>query len=184
MLRLRILFCFLIFLAVFSLIAIMGSVMETPFYLTRSMKINVSYLMPQGWAFFTRDSREPRLFVYKFSDQMKLERINVPGSSAKYLFGLDRYGRKISSEYVPLISKIDSLRWMYADFDLDTIAKRSMRGAAIVVANDAIKPQCCGEIIIVKANIIPWAYSHFDNIKMPAKFIKLYVNCPNNKKKF
>lgn len=155
--------------------------MQTPFYIFRKVRLNVGYVMPQGWAFFTRNAREPRVYVYTLNKDRHLQRLNVPGSSARYLFGLDRHGRKVPAEYLSMMAVLDSTKWENGRFDITEISKFSLKKSSIEISNNAIKPTCCGEIILVKTNAVPWAWSQFNNVKMPAKMIKLYVRCPKAK---
>lgn len=181
MLRLKIILVLLLTLSVVILAAIIGSSIQTPFYILRKVKSNVSYFMPQGWAFFTRDARETRVYAYTLDKHRQLKRLNIPGSSARYLFGLDRHGRKVPVEYLSMIKVIDSTKWVNGHFDSNEILKFSLNGKSIQMTNNAIQPTCCGEVILVKTSAIPWAWSKFDNIKMSAKMLKLYVHCPKIK---
>lgn len=177
--RLKIIFWALVIFSSTMLYSIMGSSLQTPFYINKLIKLNISYFLPQGWAFFTRDAREEKVFAFKRQLNGKLTKLSPPSASYIYLFGLNREGRKLSSEYLSLLSQIDRISWISCNYDLDEIAIQSHKIKPISLKSDTHISKCCGEIIFVKTRLKPWAWNKFESIEMPAKFIRLYVSCSN-----
>lgn len=177
--RTKLLFYFLACSTGVVLFSIMGTSLQTPFYINKVLKMNVSYIIPQGWAFFTKDARQEKLLAYKREANGKLTSLTPPGGSVKYLFGLNREGRRIPLEYKILLKDIDSLSWIDTDYDLTLIAKKSLNTPMVKAVNEAYHAQSCGEIIFVRTCTIPWAWSKLGTIKMPSKYVRLIINCKN-----
>jgi antimicrobial peptide system SdpA family protein len=169
----------LVITSLVALFFLLITILPSPFYMRTAIKQNVSFLFPQGWAFFTRDAREEKLYAYKRSAKGNLETLSPPGSSYKFYFGLNREGRKIPIEYGQILQQVDSTLWSDAPFDLNNISKLTRQCKAVSVKNYNHKALACGEIIIVKTHVIPRAWSKFRNVKMPSKYVKVYVDCPN-----
>ncbi|MBE9601877.1 hypothetical protein [Pedobacter sp. MC2016-24] len=71
----------------------MGSTLPNPFYISRLLKGNIAYILPQGWTFFTRNAREEKLFIFERENNGSLSQVDLRASSYVYCFGLDRTGR-------------------------------------------------------------------------------------------
>jgi len=174
--RLKFIFYLLVILTIFSLFSIVKSAVGGPFYVAKSLKSNVSYMLPQGWAFFTRDAREEKLYAFAKDNNGNYIQ-DQPGGSAIYLFGLDRSGRKIQMEYSRLLNQVDSTEWTEAKFDLKAIATELKSKKIIRVKNLYNKNGICGEMLFIHAKIKPWAWSAYDSVKVDAKYLRIYVNC-------
>lgn len=178
-LRIKILFYSLVIFTGMIIFSIMGTSLQTPFYLSKYLKMNTSYFLPQGWAFFTRDAREEKLLVFKRESNGSLSPLAPPGGNYIYAFGLNREGRKIPMEYKILLKNIDSIAWQNIDYDLSLIAKKSLNTPIIKAINKGYQAKSCGEVIFVKTHTIPWAWSTFKTIKMPSKYVRLIIDCKN-----
>ena len=87
-------------------------------------------LIPQGWAFFTRDPREAQVLIYEIGKNNALTNLEQKHSSYKNLFGLSRKSSKIMIELQLIKNKLsDSLyqntKWNYQDNFYTTIPDKS-----------------------------------------------------------
>jgi len=177
--RSRLLFVFLLLgifgIGMISVVAV-GS-LDTTLGLPLSVKLNVNYFSPQGWAFFTRDAREDKVIFLKYGQSAKLDRVQRAIFSPEYCFGLNRQVRKISLEYSLFTTQMDSLRWIDFAGNVDSLSRFTRTLSPIEIENRSLSPNLCGEIIVVKAKIKPWAWARFPSVNMPSKIMKLYVTC-------
>ncbi|ASW74680.2 hypothetical protein IQ37_18060 [Chryseobacterium piperi] len=132
---------------------------------------------PQGWAFFTRDSREEQVYIYRIENN-KLMKIDQRHADIKNYIGLSRKVSKLGLEADVLTNLIDkknfsATTWNYNENLLGEIPKRF-----IEIKNPIETPVLCGDYVIVYHSIVPWAWSKSKKkIKMPARVIKLKVKC-------
>ncbi|ASZ11346.1 SdpA family antimicrobial peptide system protein [Chitinophaga pendula] len=148
---------------------------HSPISFGRISRINTISLVPEGWAFFTRDAREDMIIVYKKNSAGIWEQVNVPGASARYLFGLDRKGRAIGVELAMLQAAITDSIWqasrepLTAHFQHDTLPVQLLK-------NNAAQPLCLGDIIVQVTPPVPWAWARNNKkVIMPYKIARLYV---------
>lgn len=147
----------------------------SPISFGRISRINTISLVPEGWAFFTRDAREDVIIVYKKTPTGIWEQVNVPGASARYLFGLDRKGRAIGVELAMLKAAIADSTWhssrrpLSAHFQRDTLPVQHLK-------NNAAQPLCLGDIIVQVTPPVPWSWArNHSKVIMPYKIARLYV---------
>ncbi|RAJ19751.1 SdpA family antimicrobial peptide system protein [Pedobacter cryoconitis] len=155
----RSVFGILILLGGLAIYSIMGSSMQSPFYISKWIKLNVSYFLPQGWAFFSKDAREEKIFAFKRRKDGSLERLSPSAASYRYLFGLNRIVRRLPMEYQFLLSQTDSASWIPSNYNIVEIGENSRTKKIVFKKNIFYKGICCGEIILIKARITPWAWS-------------------------
>ncbi len=148
---------------------------QSPFNLGSRVKRNVFYFLPQGWAFFTRNAREEKLWIYSRLNDGTLELVYPPGGSYKYIFGLDRTGRKLPSLYIKLLKVVDSAKWTASSGDLNLIARQSKEIPFLYIkcAKNAIYNK--GELLFVQSPIVPWAWSKMKTVAMPSKYVRIYI---------
>lgn len=175
-LGLSLIFIALVFFTGAILYCVVITSLQTPFNLSATLKRNTFYFLPQGWAFFTRDAREEKLWAYKRAQDGSLVPLNPPGGSFIYLFGINRGGRKLSSDYSRLLAGIDSTSWNHVAFDLSLIARESVRKRIFHTNNKDYTSKAKGEIVFVKKRLIPWAWSRFKSVKMPSKYVRIFVD--------
>lgn len=106
--------------------------------------------LPQGFAFFTREPKEPNIFIYKIENEREVKRmINKSSLSADALLGLNRNNRRTEIEFQYPISKI--YRWhksiVESENYIDTIYFK-------IKEINTVK----GKFLFVKERRIPWAW--------------------------
>jgi len=176
--RLRVIFLSLFIASITTLFIVIAGSLETPISLPFGIKLNVNYLAPQGWAFFTRDAREEKVILLAYGRSGKLEKIQHAGFHSDYSFGLNRQARKIQMEYSIVTTQMDSLQWIPFKGSIDSLSRFAITLPARNADSKSFDPKLCGEVIVVKTKIIPWAWAKFDSVYMPSKVMKLYVICP------
>ncbi len=147
-------------------------------YIPENGKIN-KVLLPQGWAFFTRNPREDRVMFYTYeNDEWSDLYFLKQNSKHSNLFGLNRKARAQQIELGLLISNtLKSSSWR------DTTAGTNINNILplkepLIVVNESINPTICGETLLIKEEVIPWAWSKDkDSILPPFKFIHIFSKC-------
>ncbi len=155
------------------LVFLIFSSFRSPISPPLTQQMAVTKILPEGWGFFTRDAREPMTKFYTVSGSYFKEK-NLSCSGRKYYYGLSRNCRyeyaevdylsslKPDSTYTQGIGKLS--KFNIAGIVPDTVVNR--------FSNHKIK----GEILIVKQDRLPWAWSESYQItEMPFKYKLLYV---------
>lgn len=162
--------------AVALLIVLSGSMPENPLPSSLKLQQNLIVLFPQGWAFFTRDPREPTEQVYRRSAG-GLREVSYANSSARNFFGLRRDARAVHVELVHLLSRTPIHRWQPCDNRTPQCAKE-VAESPVVLSNDTPLQQLCGDLIVVRRPPVPWAWSRARRtIHMPGSVLSLRVRC-------
>lgn len=136
----------------------------------------VNSLAPQGWAFFTRDPREPQMHVLELRDEQWLPLPGFRVSSRENSFGTSRRARKLGVEYGMLFNAVTKDQWRDCKDDvsdcLDVIDE------TIELDTPSPAPAICGDIALVSQPAVPWAWARSAKpISMPSRIAKLRVTC-------
>ncbi|UCJ08207.1 SdpA family antimicrobial peptide system protein [Chitinophaga pendula] len=180
--RLRLMLLFLVASLLFVLYFVaLASLPNNPVALKSNSRFHVISFLPEGWAFFTRNAREDVLYVYKKQPDGHWELVNVPGSSLRFIFGLNRKGRAIGPEIAVLLRQLNDEDWLESRYPVSSFFKTDTLRPHIV-NNTAPDPACSGDLIFQLTPPIPWAWAGSGKeIIMPYKIIRLYVKPANNK---
>lgn len=148
---------------------------NNPINLPLKGKLNLGYLTPQGWAFFTKNPREEMLYVYvRKNNTWKLA--TLPNTS--FYFGAGRDMRTEGAELDHLLKKVYSKRWIdyTKHFDPDGVEELK----SVNVINDYLTPTICGDILVRAEAPIPWAWSNNEKtVNMPFRLVRLNIVCNN-----
>jgi len=140
-------------------------------------------VFPQGWGFFTRNPRESLTKCYVFNDTFK--DIITQCSSSKFIFGLDRTCRAKHAELEVLLSQVEDSLWKKKIIQKDSLSKVFSNEKVLdTVFNVFHSPSVFGQVILVKEDRLPWAWSQKKFlINPPIKYAKVFVakNQPINK---
>lgn len=135
----------------------------------------INALLPEGWAFFTRNPREETVKIYSIGDDGIKEK-SIKSSDPSQFFGTKRDNRLIISKIDIITANInDDMYYQYRgalnNIILDSISEYSV----------PIKEPClCGNYLISKGSPIPWSwYSSTLNeeINVSNKFILINFKC-------
>lgn len=171
--------CFILF--IYTFFTLILNFTQNPIKITNSVNTKLSTLTPQGWAFFTRSPREAQIIIYSVADDGSFSKYQHKHSSLNNLFGLNRKSSKVLGELQMIKSNVaDSLfencKWNYQKLRAFKIPKSTH-----TIKNIIDEPILCGEFIIIFQKPIPWAWSKsIDRIEMPAKIIRLNIDCELN----
>jgi antimicrobial peptide system SdpA family protein len=136
----------------------------------------VTAIVPQGWAFFTRDPQEASWLVYR-PDGDRWVRALGTNSDAQYLFGLDRTQRAQEMELQSLLGQVPSSAWVSGRSKVSGPSAGEIR-RVVAVNNTAPRPSICGEVAVHKRETIPWAWSRSRaTIAMPSTTARMHVRC-------
>jgi antimicrobial peptide system SdpA family protein len=166
---------FKIFVAVFwcvilTVVAI-GSVKSNPLSFNPESKATLTFLLPQGWSFFTRSPRENKIFIYKWKNN-KFQKVDFVKNRFHNYLGLNRAGRSRNQEMAFLVKQIKGSSWKSCRWCLDL----SLRPTAI--KNKALRPAFCGKYRVVLKKLPPWAWGKSGKeIMMPGSAADMEVNC-------
>src|SRR6266849_1616457 len=108
-----------------------STIPDSPLSASLRHRVSVVAVMPEGWAFFTRNPREAFTQAYKRAADGTWERIGEPNFSKRHWFGLDRTGRLITNELGALLSGIASERWTECSGPVGQCMERLMPEATV-----------------------------------------------------
>lgn len=153
-----------------------------PFNPTRAkadVRKAVFTFLPQGWAFFTRSPREAQVVLYGVSDA-ELTPITHKHTSYSNFFGLSRRSTRIMYELQYFKQTIPDSAYINTEWNYQRDLYGDIPQESVVIENDYQDPVLCGEYLLVFQEQVPWAWlGSIDEIKMPAKAIKLSIQCQN-----
>lgn len=142
---------------------------------------DVRIIVPEGWGFFTRDPREPRIVPYTLNPQGEWQNANLgPHSQGRWIFGFDRRSRAQGVEIGTLFGDVPEAGWTECGDDAEPLDPPTCLDLAepISVHNPSESPSLCGTVALVAQEPIPWAWRDaIDTIEMPSRVLLLDVAC-------
>jgi antimicrobial peptide system SdpA family protein len=146
--------------------------LEVPF----QPKFLLQQLMPQGWAFFTRDPREERLHVYAETARGWVSADPGPHASWQYAMGFDRRPRVHGVELALLLAQFRQAAWQ--ECKQNPVTCLATVETAAMVVNTSPQPAFCGPLGIVRQVPVPWAWARATKpVTMPSQILKVDVQC-------
>jgi len=145
-------------------------------FLTVRQTLAFANVLPEGFAFFTKDPREQNPFLYKISEGDSLIMITKPNSSPENLFGLSRRQRALYVELgsiIPLISTKD--RTTCATSFRDCITNDPVK--TVRIENRAPQALLCGSYYLKMIEPVPWAWHKAFKGEMPMTIVRLELLC-------
>jgi antimicrobial peptide system SdpA family protein len=163
------------FLLVFY--ALHGSMGFNAVRLPLEEQVHTQRWLPQGWAFFTRDPSEARLFAYgRDNDGRWRSRLITPHGRPQNAFGMDRASRAQGVEVGQLYERLRASAFKPCIGALSACLEKLE--ASVRLDNSLPKKTLCGTIAIVKRQPLPWAWSSWEKkTQMPATAARLEVQC-------
>lgn len=149
---------------------------ESPFWEMSKLRNQVVYLMPQGWAFFTRDPQEATDSVYEHgsAEWRKVAEFRARSRSIGELF---QRARIIHVELAHVLTQVRSNEWTQC---VDGVASCTARGSHshVVVENRSSFRNLCGSYLVERQPPVPWAWSSSRlELYMPSRIVQLDVRC-------
>lgn len=141
-------------------------------------------LLPEGWAFFTRNPREPWLHFYTF-DEGQHEYVEItapPLADVRNAFGLRRGTRRQGVESGLVMAALSEDSW--TPCSLPEIKRcLSETKPVLTMENPSPMPSLCGEIGVVSYSAVPFAWVRdtpheaLRNFAVPTRFAKVVLSC-------
>jgi sporulation delaying protein A len=137
---------------------------------------DLPYVVPEGWAFFTRDAREERILLFRRAVDGWHPANLGPHAEARNIFGLDRASRAQGVELALLISGVGAEDWTSCEMaPIDCVAHAAF---ARSVDNVSPRPSLCGDVGVALQEPVPWVWaSAGGSVTMPSRVIRLSVAC-------
>ncbi|WP_030564843.1 SdpA family antimicrobial peptide system protein [Streptomyces aureocirculatus] len=164
--------------------AVPGSAMSLP----GQQRKHVQTVLPEGWAFFTRDAREKDLYAWKYRDGSGWGQAGNRHHQASpvNLFGVRRSrnsdGIEMGLIYTEALQR--KARWVdcalggATDSEKDVLTDCASGRSAVEVRNPTPGPELCGTVAIIRRAPQPWVWAaHGVDEQMPMQLLRLEVGC-------
>jgi len=151
------------------------NVLELPF--ERALKPAIPFFAPEGWAFFTRDPREPRLLPFRRAADGTWANAHAgPHADIRNVFGLDRISRAQGVEIGLLLGEFADTAWQSCS-DAPTLCLGDLP-RTLSITNRSPAPTLCGDIGLVRQEPVPWAWASVQGeTTMPSMVVRLDIRC-------
>jgi antimicrobial peptide system SdpA family protein len=157
------------FVSVITVI-ILSSAPLTPMTMSYSKSSTIYKIVPQGFAFFTRDAREPVVLFYEKNNN-EYNLLNHSSADPDNMFGLLRSSRRTNIEIAHILSKIKDENWQECPQ-----GKRCNADSVITIVNDFPSATLKGDYVAKMTTPIPWAWSKSKHeIIMKHKLIEISI---------
>lgn len=162
--------------AVYALHAVMP---YNPLRLPGSGFIDMRLLLPEGWAFFTRNPREPDFYVYlREPDGRWRPAADMTRFRLGTALGLDRFGRAMGLEVGLLLERAEKARRASCEREAQECLEQAP--VALTVSNPGPRAQLCGSVGMHFRKPVPWAWSRShqrEPIELSSEVLRLEVQC-------
>ncbi|HEV8701067.1 MAG TPA: SdpA family antimicrobial peptide system protein [Candidatus Polarisedimenticolia bacterium] len=161
---------------------LLGSLPDSPLRPSLGFRQDMIAIAPQGWAFFTRDPREPVDRVYAPlqagpSAGPEWAQVTYTNSSRRNWLGLKRDARALNVELASLLSEVDPAQWRDCPGRIETCLRERDVPAVAVVNRSRIRA-LCGSILVERRPPAPWAWSRAKRpVLLDSKIARLEVRC-------
>lgn len=150
-----------------------------PIELPFEKHFNIKLLLPEGWAFFTRDPRDDRMLPYQRTPEGQWAwASDTPNFQWKNAFGINRAARAQGVELGLLMKDAATLPKVECKESPTACLERAP--VAQTLRNTSPRPTYCGQVGLVFQRAVPWAWSRTNQgkpITMPSKVLRLDVEC-------
>jgi antimicrobial peptide system SdpA family protein len=158
-------------------ISLLASVPEAAVRLPIKATISTLSFLPQGWAFFTRNPREPVLEAWIVEDgRWRMLPLNVSG--AEEIFGFRRTLRLRALELGTLAATLQPKDWQRCSGSIGDCVDAGSLSTATRVVNRSTARQLCGHLVLAVREPQPWAW-RWRTIPMPTRVTRIHAECRN-----
>lgn len=113
----------------------------------------VNTILPQGWGFFTKNPRDPNIYLYKLH-KGKIEKVIYTNCHYKNYFGLSKKGRMIAFENTIILKQIEKAVY-------EKISKIDEPHIVYKVNCNNLSYIYPGEYMIIREEIAPYLWRNF-----------------------
>lgn len=131
---------------------------------------NLNALLPEGWAFFTRDCKEEQIFVYKINSSTSLSEVSFKTSNSDQLFGFIRHNRMMHSKLSSILSNISDSYYYTENISLDKININKVNRISVKISNSNL----CGQYLVKLQKPKSWTW-YSSGIASPINSYKLVL---------
>lgn len=171
----------IVFLVVEVLLASVPSSTVASSASTPSHFIFVRTILPQGWAFFTRDPRMPSVSVYQPGKDSWSRTSSISNSDIHEMLGANRKIRTEQYEIESLVQNSSSSQWIVCETDNLLQCLHVSHSSVQTVKTISEDPRFCGPVALVREDPVPWAWAQTTS-QMPAELKFLNVVCEKSKR--
>ncbi|MCT9928955.1 SdpA family antimicrobial peptide system protein [Planotetraspora sp. A-T 1434] len=144
------------------------------------LRLSVTAIAPQGWAFFTKSPRDPQIGVWRLSVEPSgrkvwLDAKLTPHSELRNVLGFNRRSRAQGVELGILQTAVPRDKWTPCR-GADVSACFDRVPSVLTLHNSSPDPIHCGSIGLVQREPLPWAWAGSTTV-MPAKVARIEVTC-------
>lgn len=141
-------------------------------------KLRVNELLPQGWAFFTRDPEEEDVVAYVRDERGRWQSARTsPIASLATLWGISRSGRGLGIELGMLVSAPSRSAWIRCKIGEPSQACLDRASPALHIRSEYPRPRLCGDVGLVANRPVPWAWSVEGVPEVPRRAARVTVRC-------
>ncbi|MFK7846785.1 MAG: SdpA family antimicrobial peptide system protein [Rhodothermales bacterium] len=152
------------------------SIGDNPIRHSMKQKMVFTSILPEGWAFFTRDPRQPSLYGYKNVNGSWVIHENQ-NSRLSNLLGVQRKSRTLGLELDVIVSQRGDSSWVECEDEINICYQHDSLNP-IPVNNTTVVKTLCGEFIVQERKPVPWAWSsNYKNIHLPSKYLYFDIAC-------
>jgi antimicrobial peptide system SdpA family protein len=163
--------------AIVIVYAIHGSMPKNALKLPFENEVDTVVFLPEAWAFFTRNPREPKFAMYRQSADGAWTQLGGKQGEPATTMGLERGVRAINFESGGLLGQIKEASWRRCSSEL-TPCLTSATAPVVSLVNRATHPGLCGSITFVQQDRLPWAWAKtVSQESMPLRVARLEVQC-------
>lgn len=138
--------------------------------------INAPFFLPEGWAFFTRSPREPRMLLFVRRENDWRTGFLGPHSRLQNVLGLNRASRGQGVELGMVRTLLEGRKWARCRGLIPECLEALSSGATFV--NRYPRPTICGTVGIAMQPPTPWAWARPPRkVNMPSAVYRLTVTC-------
>ena len=159
-------------------VVLTGTIAASPLRPSFPVRLNLLTVAPEGWAFFTRDPREPVVVVHAPAGGGGWRALELANFQRANLFGLRRTSRLVTTEVTELLREVSPEDWIPCRAPVAECLEESLPPVHTAERSSPLLPALCGPLAIQVRERVPWAWSGSrDRIQMPAKVVRLDVRC-------
>ncbi len=159
----------------------LGSLPHNPLTPPLLQRTAMLALVPEGWAFFTRNPREAQLLVYTVGSAGCWQRFGLENGLPRYCFGIQRGARLFSMGLHSLLRRVPVRSWSPCLGNVNLCAERlRLTPLELSPTNAAeLKLGTQRNYLIQVRDVVPWAWSRrVAPEQMPSRIVWLRLTSP------
>lgn len=149
-------------LAMLWLASVLAALPATVVTSSWNERMQVRALLPQAWAFFTRDPQTPAIVLYEVGTDL-VRADSLPQTEAANSFGISRSQRSQDTEKVFFVEAVTNWTECGAMIPRDCVAAAEEASTTVVVGVQRA-PNFCGDYVVATRETTPFNYRHVSEI--------------------